>query len=72
LYDLPGSRLPCNFNILVSRRQNLQVAFDEVFGKERRACFERFPSHVPVGVEAGRWVFGIDLEQSAVRLPFDL
>jgi hypothetical protein len=48
------------------------VAFDEVFGKERRACFERFYFHVPDGVEAGRWVLGIDLEQSEVRLPFDL
>jgi hypothetical protein len=48
------------------------VVFDEVFGKERRVRFERFYFHVPDGVEAGRRVLGIDLEQSEVRLPFDL
>jgi hypothetical protein len=48
------------------------VAFDEVFGKQRRACFGRLDCHVPDGAEAGRRVPGIDLEQSTVRLPFDL
>lgn len=71
-YDFPGSRQPCRFNFFVSQSERRQVAFDEVYVNDNRACFERFYFHVPDGVEAGRWVLGIDLEQSQVRVPFDL
>lgn len=71
-YDFPGSRKPCRFNFFVRQSQRRQVAFDEVYVNDNRACFERFYFHVPDGVEAGRWVLGIDLDQSQVRVPFDL
>ncbi len=71
-YDFPGSRQPCSFDFFVRQSQRRQVAFDEVYVNDTRACFERFYFHVPDGVERGRWVLGIDLEQSEVRVPFDL
>jgi hypothetical protein len=71
-YDFPGSRQPCQFDFFVTQSQRRQVAFDEVYVNDSRACFERFYFNVPDGVEAGRWVLGIDLEQSEVRVPFDL
>jgi len=71
-YNFPGSRKPCHFNFFVRQSERRQVAFDEVYVNDSRACFERFYFHVPDGVEAGRWVLGIDLEQSRVRVPFDL
>jgi len=71
-YDFPGSRQPCSFDFFVRQSQRRQVAFDEVYVNDHRACFERFYFHVPDGVEPGRWVLGIDLEQSEVRVPFDL
>jgi len=71
-YDFPGSRKPCPFNFFVPQSERRQVAFDEVYVNDNRACFERFYFHVPDGAGAGRWVLGIDLEQSQVRVPFDL
>jgi hypothetical protein len=71
-YDFPGSRKPCRFNFFVHQSERRQVAFDEVYVNDNRACFERFYFHVPDGAGAGRWVLGIDLEQSQVRVPFDL
>ena len=71
-YDFPGSRKPCRFDFFVRQSQRRQVAFDEVYVNDNRACFERFYFHVPDGVDAGRWVLGIDLDQSDVRVPFDL
>jgi hypothetical protein len=71
-YNFPGSRKPCRFNFFVRQSERRQVAFDEVYVNDNRACFERFYFHVPERVEAGRWVLGIDLEQSQVRVPFDL
>jgi len=71
-YDFPGSRQPCRFDFFVTQSQRRQVAFDEAYVNDSRACFERFYFNVPDGVEAGRWVLGIDLEQSEVRVPFDL
>jgi hypothetical protein len=71
-YDFPGSRTPCRFNFFVPQSERRQVAFDEVYVNDNRACFERFYFHVPDGVDAGRWVLGIDLDESQVRVPFDL
>jgi hypothetical protein len=71
-YDFPGSRKPCRFNFFVRQSERRQVAFDEVYVNDNRACFERFFFSVPDGVEAGRWMLGIDLEQGEVRIPLDL
>lgn len=71
-YDFPGSRMPCRFDFFVPRDQRRRVSFDEVFVNDRRVCFERFYFQVPEGIEAGRWMLGIDLESSEVRVPFEL
>ena len=64
--------MPCRFNFFVPQSERRQVAFDEVYVNDNRACFERFYFHVPDGVKEGRWVLGIDLDQSQVRVPLDL
>ena len=48
------------------------VTFDTVSLNDRRACVERLYFHVDGGVPGGRWMLGIDLEESDVRLPFTL
>jgi len=48
------------------------ITFDEVVLNDRRACTERFFFNIPGGVQAGRWVLGIDLVESDVRIPFEL
>lgn len=68
----PGSRQPCRFDFFIPQGQRRLVAFDEVFVNDSRACYERFYFQVPEGVEPGRWVLGVDLEQSEVRVPLEL
>ena len=48
------------------------VSFDEVTVNDFRACQGRFLFNIPGGVQAGRYVFSIDLEESEVRIPFTL
>jgi len=45
---------------------------DVTFVNNRRACSGRLYFPVPGGVEAGGWIFGIDLEESRIRIPFIL
>jgi len=45
------------------------VSFDEVTVNDFRACQGRFLFNIPGGVQAGRYVFSIDLEESEVRIP---
>ena len=48
------------------------VAFDEVTVNDFRACQGRFFFSIPGGVQPGRYVLTIDLEESEVRIPFTL
>jgi hypothetical protein len=46
------------------------VSFDEVTVNDWRACQGRFLFKIPGGVQAGRYVLTIDLEESEIRIPF--
>jgi len=45
---------------------------DSLFVNDRQACMGRLYFPIPGGVQAGGWVFGIDLKESKVRIPFAL
>ena len=66
----PPSRIECAIQFFVAPGQG--VSFDEVTVNDRRGCFGRFYFKVPGGIQSGRWVLGIDLEESEIRIPFDL
>jgi hypothetical protein len=66
----PPSRLECAIQFFVAPGQG--VSFDEVTLNDRRGCFGRLYINVPGGIQAGRWILGIDLEESEIRIPFDL
>ncbi len=46
------------------------VSFDEVTVNDFRACQGRLFFKIPGGVQAGRYVLTIDLEESEIRIPF--
>jgi hypothetical protein len=48
------------------------VAYDQVTLNDFRACYGRLLFKVNGGIQAGRWVFGIDLPESEIRIPFEL
>jgi len=66
----PPSREECAIRFFVAPGQG--VSFDEVTVNFRRGCFGRLFIDVPGGIQAGRWVLGIDLEESEIRIPFEL
>jgi hypothetical protein len=66
----PPSRRPCLVQFFVP--PGAGVAYDSVSVNDRRACQGRLFFKVPGGVDSGRWTFGIDLEESTVRIPFEL
>ena len=66
----PPDREPCDMRFFVT--PGAGVSFDEVVMNERRACFGRLYVRVPGGIQEGRWVFGIDLPESEIRIPFEL
>jgi len=66
----PPSREECAIRFFVAPGQG--VSFDEVTVNDRRGCFGRLYIDVPGGIQAGRWVLGIDLEESEIRIPFEL
>lgn len=66
----PPSREECAMQFFVTPGQG--VSFDEVTLNDRRGCYGRLFFHVPGGIQAGRWVFGIDLPESEIRIPFEL
>jgi hypothetical protein len=66
----PPSREECAIQFFVTPGGG--VSFDEVTLNERRGCFGRFFFKVPGGIQAGRWVFGIDQPESEIRIPFEL
>jgi hypothetical protein len=48
------------------------VVFDQVSVNYQRVCQGRLFFKVPGGVQPGRYVLGVDLEETAVRIPFTL
>lgn len=66
----PAQRQPCPVQLFVSPTEG--VAFDEVSVNEYRACQGKLFFYVPGGIQPGRWVFGVDFEESDIRIPFVL
>jgi hypothetical protein len=66
----PPSRVECAIRFFATPGQG--VVFEEVSLNDRRGCFGRFYFHVSGGIQSGRWVLGIDLQESEIRIPFDL
>lgn len=66
----PPDRQPCDMQFFMT--PGAGVSFDEVVMNSRRACYGRLFFSVPGGIQPGRWVFGIDLAESEIRIPFDL
>ncbi len=66
----PPSRIECSVQFYVSPGGG--VSFDEVTVNDRRGCFGRLYVNIPGGIQAGRWTFGVDLEESEIRIPFEL
>ena len=66
----PPNRQPCDMQFFMT--PGAGVSFDEVVMNNRRACYGRLFFSVPGGIQPGRWVFGIDLAESEIRIPFDL
>lgn len=69
-YSFPATRRPCLFEFF--NEPGGGITFDSVWINDRRVCYERLLFDVPGGVVPGRWVLGIDLEESDVRIPFQL
>lgn len=65
-----GSREPCGQWFLVPPGQFL--ATSTLFLSSARVCTGPLVFQVPIGVQPGRWVLTIDLEESDARIPFML
>ena len=70
LMHLPASRRPCRFQFFVE--PGTRIAYSEVSVDDRRGCWGRLFFEVPGGVQPGRWIFGMDLEETDVRIPFTI
>lgn len=66
----PPSRIECAVQFYVSPGGG--VSFDEVTVNDKRGCYGRLYFNVPGGIQSGRWTLGIDLEESEIRIPFEL
>jgi hypothetical protein len=66
----PPSREECFVQFFVEPGGG--VSFDEVTVSDRRGCFGRLFFNVKGGIQAGRWVLGIDQKESEIRIPFEL
>ncbi len=66
----PRARQGCWFQFFVE--PGTSVSFDTVSLNDQRACVERLYFRVEGGVTGGRWMLGVDLEESDVRVPFQL
>lgn len=66
----PASRIECAVQFYVI--PGAGVSFDEVTVSDRRGCFGRLYVKIPGGIQSGRWTLGVDLEESEIRIPFEL
>jgi len=65
----PRDRRQCDFQFFASPGGTV---YNDVEINDHRVCGERLVFQIPGGVQPGRWVVGIDLEESQLRIPFDL
>lgn len=68
--NFPHNRRLCRFQFFAEPGGD--VVFGSVYVNDQRACYERLFFRVPGGVQPGRWMLGIDFEESDIRIPFRL
>lgn len=66
----PPRKQSCPIQFFVPPGQ--AVSYDQVTVSDFRACQGRFYFKIPGGVQPGRYVLSIDLEESEIRVPFTL
>ena len=66
----PPNRVECDLKFFTV--PGAGVAYDEVTLNNFRACYGRLFFRVSGGIQAGRWVLGMDLPESEIRIPFEL
>jgi hypothetical protein len=66
----PPNRLPCSIQLYVAPGEG--VVFDQVSVNDRRACQGKLFFYIPGGVQPGRYVLGMDLEEDEIRIPFTM
>ena len=66
----PPSRIECAIGFFAVPGES--VTFDQVTLNDRRGCYGRWFFNVPGGIQPGRWVLGVDLPESEIRIPFEL
>ncbi len=66
----PPSHQPCRVEFFAIPGQ--AVTFGQLTVNDLRACEGRLFFMVPGGVQPGKWVFGMDLVESKIRVPFNL
>jgi len=66
----PPGRDDCPVQFFVAPGQG--VAFDQFTVNDRRACQGRLYFNIPGGIQPGRWIFGVELQESDIRIPFTL
>jgi hypothetical protein len=65
----PMRARPCLLRFFTDNRMRYTV-YDRVTLTDRQACRGRLFFQVPGGVQKGRWVLVIELEEATVRVPF--
>ena len=66
----PPNREACSLGLFVAPGEG--VVFNEVSLNDRRACQGKLLFRIPGGVQPGRYVLGVDLKESRIRIPFEL
>jgi len=66
----PASRKPCRIQFFVTPGGGM--SYDTVTLNYKRGCMGKFFFKVPGGVGPGTWTLGIDLENSQIKIPFEL
>jgi hypothetical protein len=66
----PPNRQACTLDLFVAPGEG--IAFDQVTVNDRRACQGKLFFYIPGGVQTGRYVLGIDLQEDEIRIPFTL
>ncbi|MCP4899398.1 MAG: hypothetical protein GY906_20735 [bacterium] len=66
----PANRKFCDLAFFAE--PGMDVTFDEVTLNDQRVCEGRLFFLVPGGIQGGRWVLEIELEEESIQIPFRL
>lgn len=68
--DYWAGRAECGLDFLVT--PGSRIAQLSTWVNDRRVCFGRLFFDLPGGIQPGHYTLGIDLEESKVRIPFEI